>query len=383
MGRTKPPSAPGHGASRAEVSRSDAVGEATDRRCRTPRPLGLALSGAAWGLLALGGLAPAQGQVPPTNDLPNPYRTIEGWAKLPPGRSWGSTSAVDVAPDGSSIWVAERCGANSCANSPLDPVLLFDSTGTLVRSFGAGMLLSPHGIAVDAEGNVWVTDCACTGGSAQARPGAGHQVFKFSPEGRLLMALGTPGGAREPGYFWQPNDVLVAPNGDIYVAEGHSSAEGANARILKFSKDGTLIASFGRKGSGPGEFDQPHALAMDSRGRLLVGDRGNNRIQIFDQRGTFLAEWRQFSRPSGLFIDREDRIYVADSESGSVARDRTAWKRGIRIGSAADGSVVALIPDPQETATGTSAAEGVAADARGNVYGAEVGPRALKRYVKQ
>jgi DNA-binding beta-propeller fold protein YncE len=326
--------------------------------------------------------ASAQGHVAPTNDAPNPYRTIEGWARMPPGRTWGSTSAVAIAPDGVSIWVAERCGANSCVGSNLDPVLLFDSSGTLVRSFGAGLMLFPHGIDVDPEGNVWVTDCACIGPAA-ADTARGHQVFKFSPEGRLLMTLGKAGGAREPGFFFQPNDVLVTPGGDIYVSEGHSSRDGANARILKFTRDGTLVASWGRRGSGPGEFDQPHALAMDSRGRLFVGDRSNNRIQILDQTGRFLEEWRHFSRPSGLYVDTHDVLYVADSESGSVARDRSQWKRGIRVGRASDGVLLAFIPDPDSAATGTSAAEGVAADARGDIYGAEVGPRALKKYVKR
>jgi len=345
------------------------------------------LGGASFAALALlsawPSLTRAQAGVQPTNDHPNPYRTIEGWARMPEGRTWGSTSAVEIANDGVSIWVAERCGANSCAGSTLNPILLFDSTGTLVRSFGAGLLLSPHGIHVDHEGNVWVTDCACTGGSAGQRPGAGHQVYKFSPDGQLLMTLGKAGGGKGTEYFYQPNDVLVTPNGDIYVAEGHSSSDTANARILKFSKDGTLLASWGKKGGGPGEFDQPHALAMDSRGRLFVGDRSNNRIQILDQDGKLLDTWYQFSRPSGLYIDRQDNLYVADSESGSVAPGHAAWKRGIRIGSARDGTLTAFIPDPAETTRGTSAAEGVAADGRGTVYGAEVGPRALKRYVRR
>ncbi|HWP37591.1 MAG TPA: peptidyl-alpha-hydroxyglycine alpha-amidating lyase family protein [Gemmatimonadales bacterium] len=332
--------------------------------------------------LAVASPALAQTVVQPTNDAPNPYRTIEGWARMPEGRSWGSTSAVAVANDGVSIWVAERCGANSCVGSNLDPILLFDSTGTLVRSFGAGLMLFPHGIDVDSEGNVWVTDCACIGPAA-ADSTRGHQVFKFSAEGKLLMTLGKAGGAREPGFFFQPNDVLVTPGGDIYVSEGHSSREGANARILKFTKDGTLVASWGRRGTGPGEFDQPHALAMDSRGRLFVGDRSNNRIQILDQTGRFLEEWRHFSRPSGLDVDKDDMLYVADSESGSVARNRPEWKRGIRIGRATDGALLAFIPDPDTAATGTSAAEGVAVDARGHIYGAEVGPRALKKYVKR
>jgi sugar lactone lactonase YvrE len=342
-------------------------------------------------LLALAGRLAAQRTETPTNDLPNPYHTVTGWAVLPDGRAWGSTSAVDIGRDGTSIWVAERCSANSCAGSTLDPVLLFDANGKLVRQFGAGLLISPHGIAVDREGNVWVTDCACTGmrgrgaGAAAASDSAskGHQVFKFSPDGKLLLVLGDAGGAREPGYFFQPNDVLVAPSGEIFVAEGHSSRPGSTARVLKFSKEGKLIASWGQWGNGPNDFDQPHALAMDSRGRLFVGDRGNNRIKILDQNGKLLETWYQFSRPSGIFIDRNDTIYVADSESGSVAPTRTDWKRGIRIGSARTGQVVALIPDPDPNPPSTSAAEGVAVDARGVIYGAEVGPRALKRYVRR
>jgi streptogramin lyase len=325
----------------------------------------------------------------PTNDLPNPYRTIEGWAQL--GRPWGATSAVDIAPDGKGVWVAERCGANSCAESTLPAVYSFDVNGKLVSSFGAGMFVSPHGIFVDREGNVWITDCACTGGGGRGgardtsapRPTKGHQVFKFDHTGKLLLTLGKPGGGSGAEYFTQPNDVLVAPNGDIFVAEGHSSNPGSTARVLKFSKDGKLIKTFGTFGHGTDDLDQPHALAMDSRGRLFVGDRGNNRIKIFDQDGKLLDTWYQFSRPSGIYIDASDNIYVADSESGSVAKDRTGWKRGIRIGSARDGSVRAFIPDPNENPPSTSAAEGVAADASGVIYGAEVGPRALKRYVRQ
>jgi DNA-binding beta-propeller fold protein YncE len=259
----------------------------------------------------------------------------------------------------------------------------FDSTGKLVTSFGAGLLLSPHGIDVDRQGNVWVTDCTCTGASVQAHDSTrGHQVFKFSPTGKLLMTLGKAGGAREPGYFFQPNDVLIAPNGDVYVAEGHSDDSTANARILKFDSTGKFLRAWGHYGTGVGELMQPHALAMDSRGRLYVGDRSNNRILILDQNFNLLATWKQFSRPSGIYIDGRDNIYVSDSESGSVAKEHGDWTRGIRIGSARDGRVVAFIPDPTTNATGTSSAEGVAADARGVIYGAEVGQRALKRYVR-
>jgi sugar lactone lactonase YvrE len=347
-------------------------------------------------LAAPAAMARAQADMPPVNDVQNPYRTVEGWAKMPAGRTWGATSAVEIDRDGVSIWVGERCGQNSCLNSSLPSILKFDASGNLVTSFGAGMLIFPHGIHVDPEGNVWVTD----GQDNLPRRGrgqdttvplppppekvVGHNVYKFSPDGKLLLTLGKPGGAREPEFFFQPNDVLVAPNGDIFVAEGHSSSATANARILKFDKTGKLIKTWGKKGSGPEDMDQPHALAMDSRGRLFVGDRSNNRILIFDQDGKLLDTWYQFSRPSGIYIDRNDVLYVADSESGSVGNGRTrTWKRGIRIGSARDGKVTAFIPDPAETATNTSAAEGVAVDSKGVVYGAEVGPRALKRYVKQ
>ncbi len=336
------------------------------------------------GLLGATALAAAQ---------PNPYRTIEGWAKMPEGRTWGATSAVDIDKDGRSIWVAERCGANSCLGSDLPVMLRFNETGKLVASFGGGLMIFPHGIHVDRDGNIWVTDGQDNKPrrARDAPPDAplppppakliGHQVFKFSPGGKLLMTLGTAGGGTGADGFFQPNDIATAPNGNIYVAEGHG---GDNARIVVFDRSGKYLREFGKKGTGPAEFDQPHGLAFDSKGRLFVADRSNNRIQILDQDGRFLEEWHQFSRPSGIYIDKRDMIYVADSESGSVGngRTRTDWKRGIRTGSIKDGKVIALIPDPNEKATNTSAAEGVAVDDAGNIYGAEVGPRALKKYVK-
>jgi DNA-binding beta-propeller fold protein YncE len=337
--------------------------------------------------LALPLAAQGRPDMAPRNDDPNPYRTIEGWAKMPPGRTWGSTSAVAIDNDGTSIWVAERCGANNCVGSNLDPVLKFDANGNLVTHFGAGLILSPHGIVVDRDSNVWVIDCACTvgRGDTAATKGKGHQIFKFSPSGKLLMTLGAPGGARDgDGYFWQPNAMLIAPNGTIYVAEGHSSARGSVARIFKFTNEGKLIKAWGQFGSGPDDFDQPHALAMDSKGRLFVGDRSNNRIKIFDQNENLLDTWYQFSRPSGIFIDAHDTIYVADSESGSVGNGRSrTWTRGIRVGSAKDGSVVAFIPDPTQNPPSTSSAEGIAVDRNGVIYGAEVGAKRLQRYVKK
>ncbi|MDO8270809.1 MAG: peptidyl-alpha-hydroxyglycine alpha-amidating lyase family protein [Gammaproteobacteria bacterium] len=330
----------------------------------------------------------AQPDMAPVNALPNPYQTIEGWAKMPAGRAWGSTSAVEIDRDGVSIWVAERCGGNigPCAEGVLDPIMKFDANGNMVTSFGKGMVMWPHGIHVDPDGNVWVTDGRdnrATDGTAPAEL-KGHQVLKFSPTGELLMRIGEAGGARAPGYLFQPNDVLVAPNGDIFIGEGHSNAPGSTARVLKFNSNGEFIKEWGSLGTGPDQFQQPHSLAMDSKGRLFVADRGNNRVVIFDQEGTRLDTWYQFSRNSGLYIDKNDIIYAADSESGSVNPDHIAWLRGIRVGNAATGEVTAFIPDPKPDCTGTCTAEGVVADRNGVIYGAEVGPvGGIKRYVRQ
>ena len=313
------------------------------------------------------------------NHAPNPYDTIEGWAKLPEGREWGATSAVYPANDGKHIWIAERCGANLCVGSDVDPVMLFDENGNVVKNFGSGMITWPHGIFVDADDNVWIADAV---GYAPVPDGVGHTIMKFSPDGELLMRLGKEGVAGDgTDVFNKPSDILVAPSGDIFVADGHDA--GGNNRIIKFDEEGNFLMQWGDTGGDHGEFRDPHALAMDSQGRLFVGDRGNSRIQIFTQDGEHLATWTQFGRPSGLYIDANDVLYSADSESN--ARRNGGWKRGIRIGSAKDGFVTAFIPDPEpdQDNSGTSGAEGVAVDSAGNIYGAEVGPRAVKKYVRR
>ena len=335
-------------------------------------------------LFVVAGASPAAAQ--PPNDLPNPYRTIENHFKMPAGRTWGSTSAVGIDPDGESIWVAERCGTNNCAGSDLPAVLKFDARGNLLKSFGSGIFIFPHGFHIDAGGNIWVTDARGPDGENPDLDGKGHQVVKFSPDGEILLTLGTPGVAGDGSgrLLFTPCDVVTAPNGDIFVSEGHTGNPDAPpetvARIVKFDKDGNFIKSWGRLGTGPGEFMTPHGMAFDSRGRLFVADRGNNRIQIFNQDGDYLDEWTQFGRLSGIYIDKDDMLYGADSESNDERNP--GWKRGIRIGSARSGEVMYFIPDPNpDPPNGTSAAEGVAVDAAGNLYGAEVNPRALKKYV--
>ena len=325
-----------------------------------------ALLGAMAAIIAFSGARSfAQASYPPpnANDVPNPYRTILNWGQLPDGRKWGATAGVSVGPDGN-IWTYERCGANSCAGSDVDPILEIDQkTGAILRQFGKGLFVEPHGLSVDKDGNVWVTD-------GESKNGKGDQVFKFSPDGKILMRLGKAGVAGAGlDVFDAPNAVLVAPNGDIFVAEGHAPTLG-NSRIMKFDRNGKFIATLGRKGTGPGEFIEPHCLAMDSAGRLFVADRSNNRIQILDQNGKFIAEWKQFGRPSGIFI-RDDILYVSDSESHPDRPGTHGYnpgcQRGFRIGSVKDGKVTAFIPDPDDP---TGGSEGVAVDHDGNVYGA-------------
>jgi DNA-binding beta-propeller fold protein YncE len=304
------------------------------------------------------------------------YSLDQSFFKLPDDRPIGSTAGIAIAPDGESIWVFDRCGANNCVGSSLAPIMQFDLSGKLLKSFGANLFVRPHSNHVDSEGNVWVADGEGPNGEDPRRDGKGHQVFKFSPNGEVLMTLGKAGIAGDgPDELNQPSSVYVAPNGDIFVGDGHGGR--SNARIMKFSSNGRFIKSWGSTGSGPGEFDTPHALAMDSSGRLFVGDRGNNRVQIFDQEGNFLQEWGQFGRPSGIYIDHNDILYVTDSSSSP--RNNPGMERGIRIASVSDGKVFAFIDDPDEVGT----QEGVVADSAGNVYGSLTAGMALRKYTKK
>lgn len=304
----------------------------------------------------------AQGDGHAMNNLPNPYRPVENWAKLPTSMEWGQV--ISVQPDAhGNIWVFHR-------KDP--PILEFDASGNFVKSFGAGMFVEPHGLSLDRNGNIWATD-------QSAKDGKGEQAIKFSPEGKVLMTLGKAGVAGSgPDTFNGPCDVAVAANGDIFVADGHGGD--TNARVVKFSKDGKFIKAWGMKGSGPGEFDTLHRLAMDSRGRLFVADRGNNRIQIFDGQGKFIAQWRQFGRPSGIFISKDDTLYSVDSQSDETTNPGV--KRGIRIGSAKDGSVKWFIPD-LSTDPRIALAEGVSADAQGDIYAAGVTSMGLHKFVRK
>jgi hypothetical protein len=331
---------------------------------------------------------PEHANVEPINNLPNPYKTERDWGRLPNGRSWGSVSAVNVDVDGIHIWAGDRCGTNSCAGSDVDPIVKLDPEGNVVQSFGAGLITWPHGMDVDSDGNVWVADARSPNArEIEANPNVarkGHQVVKFSPEGEVLLVLGTPGETGDPPtHFTEPNDVVVGPDGSIYVGESHGAqfldepGPGAIGRITKWAPDGTFIKSWGSWGYEDGQFRAPHSLDFDSQGRLFVADRGNRRVQIFDQEGTHLDTWYQFSRISGLFIAPNDVLYAIDSESDD--NYNPGWRKGLRVGSARTGEVHYFIPEHvSERASGMdgygSMGEGITVDAEGNVYGGEVGP---------
>ena len=316
---------------------------------------------------------------PAPNSQPNPYVADTGFFNLPAGRTMGSSSAVAVDSKGH-VWVFDRCGANSCAGSALDPILEFDAKGQFIKAFGKGLFNFPHGLFIDAKDHLWVAD-------NRAGDGRGAVVMAFDPSGKLLRTLGKPGvSAIGPDTFAEPNAVLVAPNGSVFVADGHTNGKDP-ARIVKFDAAGRFVKAWGVRGAAAGQLEVPHALAMDSRGRLFVADRWNNRVVIFDQDVKFIDAWSQFGRPSGVFIDKNDVLYVADSESREPQGYgyHPGWKRGLRIGSAKTGRVDAFIPDtaPDPDKQATSGAEGITADGKGAVYGAQVLQKAVVRYTRK
>jgi sugar lactone lactonase YvrE len=319
-------------------------------------------------LLLLPGVAQAQ------NGLGAPYPVIERtWATLPAGQAWGASAGIERGPRGE-IWAIDRCGATSCDGSDRAPIVLLDpETGKPIRSIGAGLFVFPHGLHVDNRGNVWVTDAAI------AKDGTkGMQVLKLSPTGQVLLLLGVAGQRGSDGaHFNAPSDVITAPNGDIFVADGHGPVAGTipaglGMRMMKFDARGKFLLQWGSTGARAGEFNTPHALALDARGRLFVADRSNNRLQIFTQGGRFIADWKQFGRPSGFHI-AGDRLYAIDSES-TEANHPGGWKKGVWIGSITRGLPNAFVPDEV-------AGEGVVVAPNGNMYGAvNAAPRGITRY---
>jgi sugar lactone lactonase YvrE len=355
------------------------------------RGLGLFLFlGFAWAL-AQSGAVYTQEDTPPVNSGANPYKTIRNWSEGPAGRAWGGSNGVDIDRDGKSVWSVDRCSPGTtpgCLGTKADPVNKFDESGKRLTSFGGGMFVWPHGLHVDRDGNVWVADArAPTPEDLKKFPGEqnkGSVVVKFSPQGTVLMTLGTPGvRGNPPDALTDPTDVVTAPNGDVYVAESHTNVEDPNliGRISVFDRTGKFLRTIGRTGTGPGEFRTPHAIEFDSQGRLIVADRHNHRIQILTKEGKYIGEYTEFSRASGLAIDRNDMIYAADSESNPARHP--GWLKGIRIGSLKDGKVTMFVPPHKTDNPEGAMGEGIAVDAAGNIYTAEATVRGLTKYTKQ
>ena len=329
--------------------------------------------------------------------LPNPAPNVtQNWGDLPAGRNWGSTAGIDIDPNDGHIWAYERCGAGTfgggtpinCDTNPVDPIFKFDrNTGAVLANFGGGVMMTPHGIHAATDGSVWVTDFATNSDGTK-----GQQVHQFSADGDLLMSLGTAGSAGSgPNQFNQPNDVIVGPDGSIYVSDGHNGqgmtsdqameeglAEGSTARIIKFSADGTRLKEWGSIGVRHGEFRTPHAMEFDSQGRLWVADRGNHRLEIFDQEGNYLESRYMYGRISGLFITANDMVYAIDSESSPTGH--VGWRNGVRIGPLNEDRIVGFIQpfERDNRVYQGTAGEGIAVDADGNVYAAE-GPNSLSQ----
>ena len=338
-------------------------------------------------VLAIHAMAQAQPGSTSANDS---YRKVDNWPQLPANVEL--RSVIGILPDGQgNLWMLHR-------SEP--PIIKLDSEGRLVQGFGHGMFVHAHGFCMDADGNLWAGDSGAPFPETTGMEGRGLQFFKFSQDGTLLMTLGKAGVSKMgPDTFVAPTDCVVAPNGDIIIADGHwprpTTAQQDGDRLVRIRPDGRFIEAVGRFGAGPGEFMGPHALAFDSDGRLFVADRSNNRVQILDENLRFVDEWRHFGRPSGVTILDDDTLIVSDSESGAMIPGppdapegggrvprNPGWQVGIRIGSATDGSLRFFIPGTRP--------EGLAGDEAGNIFagltgGCDASPSGgcLQKWVKR
>jgi streptogramin lyase len=285
------------------------------------------------------------------------YALETDWAQLPDGIELGQVVAVDFDADGN-VLVLQRCGADTCVESQAPPLLKFDPTGRLIQVWGSDRLVWPHGLHVDDDGNVWVSD-------GRGIVGKGHQVFKLGPSGDVLLTLGTAGvGGDGENTLNGPTDIAIASNGDIFVADGHG-----NNRIVRYAPTGEFILSWGRRGAASGEFDVPHAIAIDSADRVFVADRDNARIQVFDTDGRYIEEWTRFGSPSGFYMTPDDVLWIAHS-------------LGVYAGSTRDGAIM-LSVHHEDLGAEAGNVEDVAADRGGIVYAGLAGPLALHRLVPQ
>jgi DNA-binding beta-propeller fold protein YncE len=272
------------------------------------------------------------------------YRLVENWVQFPPEvTKWGSATGVDV-DSKDNVYVFHRNDAM--------PIMAFDRNGKFLRAWGQGMFMTTHFLRTDRAGNVWVTDRGAM------------TALKFTPEGKLVLTIGQKGvkGDNESKEAYNGMaDLVVAKNGDIFIADG----EGPNTRVVKLSKDGKFIKWWGGKGTEPGQFDVPHSITMDGKGRVYVADRSNNRVQIFDQNGKYLNQWTNLGVPWGITV-KDDLMYLVDGTANNC----------LLIVSLKDGKIVDRIE-------GLSNATAVAVDSRGAIYVGEVNGTNVKKFVKK
>lgn len=272
------------------------------------------------------------------------YEKVANWAQLPAGTAWQDMSGVDVDTQGN-VYTLQRTPSK---------VMVFDANGKFLRSWGEGQFAKAHALRVDRQGNVWITDREL------------HQVLKFTRDGQLLMALGTKGvaGDNESKVALNgPADLVFAPNGDIFVADGEST----NTRIVKYSKDGTFLKMWGTKGAGPGQLQTPHSIVMNAHGRLYVANRGNKRVEIYDREGGYLGQITNAATPYGLAITPDGILYVADGAAGS---------EGMTVLNPRNGKILAHF-------SGITGAHMIAVDRKGAIYVAEVRGRAVEKFVRK
>jgi DNA-binding beta-propeller fold protein YncE len=325
----------------------------------------------------------------------NPYHVDYGWAQIQ-GRTIGVASGFKMDPDGKHLWMLDRCGANGCANSDLDPIIQVTLDGKFVKSFGKGRICFPHGLFIDKQGNVWVTDGAPEGdprAAACVPKHIGHQVYKYSPDGKLLMTIGTAGVAgADQTHMNGPTGVVVQDDGTIWVTDGHGGPQngankdnmygsrGGNNRLIEFSPDGKFIRQWGggkgSEGSMPMQFNDPHDIALDpATGNMYIADRGNQRVQVIDKHGNFITRWTQFGKPSAIAVDTKGHIFVADGMSN--AHWNPGWERGIRVGDIKTGWVKAFIPDESVDPNGGAGTEFLGVDPEGDIYSGGAGIKGM------
>jgi hypothetical protein len=302
----------------------------------------------------------------PHKNLATCYQVDPVWPQKPANLAWGAVPSV-VLDKNENVWVFTRSDS---------PVQVYDAAGKFIRSWGDGQFKIPHGMQFDSDGNVWVTDVGL------------HLVMQFTPDGKLLKTLGTRGVPGEDAtHFNKPTDVAVSPSGDVFVADGY-----ANYRIVHFDRNGRFVKEWGKFGFGPGEFALPHAIVRDSKGRLYVADRSNVRIQVFTENGDFLDEWRSLIVPWGLYIGKNDEIWVCGSSPMPWLENQEYLscppKDQVVMQFAPEGKLLSLWTIPmgetgKEKPGDVNWLHGIAIDSHGNLFLGDIKGKRLQKFTRQ